>query len=91
MFSIDWVLRLGDVIIVLGFAGTILLSSYKVGKLASAFEGMQKEIISLKDVAKSVADVLTTVAVQKSEIAHIRDDVDELRKATVTFKTKNVK
>lgn len=76
---IEWSLRFGDLMVVASFIGTIGIYIFRAGKLTAAIDSMQKEIIGLKDIAKVVADVLTTVAVQKVELSHLRGDVEELK------------
>ncbi len=79
MFNVDWSVRLGDLIVLLGFLGTIAMYGFRAGRFAAALDIMRSEITSLKDVAKTVADVLTTVAVQKVELSNIREDIQELK------------
>jgi hypothetical protein len=54
--------------------------AFKAGGFTKSIDAMQAEITALKVVASSVADVLTTVAVQKNEIEHIRTDLDDLKR-----------
>lgn len=76
---IDWSIRLGDILVLLGLAGTGIHLAFKTGRFSQSVENMQAEIKELKEVAKAVSDVLTTVAVQKSEIEHLRADINEIR------------
>jgi uncharacterized membrane protein len=77
---IDWSIRLGDILVLLGFGGALLVYASKVGSFTKSIEVMQSEITQLKTVAQRFADVLTTVAVQKNEIDHIRTDVEDLKR-----------
>lgn len=76
---IDWSIRAGDMLVLAGFLGGSLALVFRGGKLYAAIEVMQNEIRSLKDVAAQIGAVLTTVAVQKTEIERIREDVRELK------------
>jgi len=75
----EWVASLKDVVLFAGYAGTIALLVFRAGKFTKAIESMQAEITNLKDVAKTVADVLTAVAVQKVELTYIRKDIDDIK------------
>lgn len=77
---IEWSIRAGDVMVLLGFLGGSLALVFRGGKLYAAIEVMQNEIRSLKEVAAQIGSVLTTVAVQKVEIEHIRKDISDLRR-----------
>lgn len=76
---IDWNFRVGDLAVILSLAGTCILYAFKSGKFAESIENMQEEIRAMKEVAKSISAVLTTVATQKVEIEHLRDDVREMK------------
>jgi hypothetical protein len=76
---IEWSIRLGDIMVLLGLGGTMLTLAYRAGRFAETLAAMQSEIVELKDVAKAVTQVLTTVAVQKVELEHMRVDVNELK------------
>ncbi len=76
---IEWSIRLGDIVVLLGLGGTMLALAFRAGGFASALVAMQTEIKELKEVAKGVNAVLTTVAVQKTELQHLRTDVDDLK------------
>ena len=77
---IDWSVRLGDILVLVGLGGAVVTFAFKVGVFTRGMESMRSEITDLKDVAKSVANVLTTVAVQKNELEHLRTDVDDLKR-----------
>jgi hypothetical protein len=77
---IEMTIRLGDILVVLGLVGTCMTIAFKAGGFTTSLDAMQAEITELKTVASTVADVLTTVAVQKNEIEHIRTDVDDLKR-----------
>lgn len=76
---IDWNVRLGDVLVVASLAGTGIVYAFKSGRFAESIENMQKEITALKKVTEAITSLLTMVAVQKSEIENIREDVRELK------------
>lgn len=76
---IEWTIRAGDILTLLGFGGTGILLAFKLGGFTKSIEAMQIEIVELKEVAKAVGSVLTTVAVQKAELEHLRSDVDDLK------------
>lgn len=75
----DWFGSVKDVLLFASYAGTIGILVFRAGKFTRAIESMQAEISSLRDVAKTVADVLTAVAVQKVELSYIRKDIDEIK------------
>lgn len=76
---IDWNVRVGDLLIVGSLAGTGVVYAFKSGRFAESIKNMQQEIKALKEVANSIASLLTTVAVQKTELENIREDVRELK------------
>lgn len=76
---IEWSIRLGDILVLFGLGGTVISLAYRAGRFAETLTAMQAEIVDLKNVAKGVTQVLTTVAVQKVELQHLRIDVDELK------------
>lgn len=75
----DWFGSVKDVLLFASYAGTIGILVFRAGKFTRAIESMQTEITGLKDVARTVAEVLTTVAVQKVELSYIRKDIDEIK------------
>lgn len=77
---IDWNIRFGDILVVISLMGTGVLFSYRTGAFTESVRVMQKELEGLKAIAKTIGDVLTTVAVQKNEIEHIQDDIRDLRR-----------
>lgn len=76
---IDWNVRIGDLLVVASLAGTGIIYAFKSGRFAESIANMQKEIVALKDALKVVGDVLTLVAVQKTEIKNIQEDIKELK------------
>lgn len=76
---IDWNVRFGDLLVVLSLAGSGIVYAFKSGRFAESIKNMQREIIEMKEVAKAMTAVLTTVAVQKKEIEFIRDEIRELK------------
>jgi hypothetical protein len=77
---IDWSIRLGDIAVLAGLAGTSITLAFKAGSFSRSILDMQAEIGELKEVAKTISGVLTTVAVQKAEIEHLRTDIDDMRR-----------
>lgn len=61
---IEWNVRIGDLLVVMSLAGTCLLYAFRSGRFAESIKTMQREIKELKDVAKSLALVITAQAVQ---------------------------
>lgn len=76
---IDWNVRIGDLLIVASLAGTGVVYAFKSGRFAESIENMRKDITALETTVKIVGEVLTMVAVQKTEIRNIQDDIRELR------------
>lgn len=76
---IDWSVRFGDLLVVGSLSGTGLIYAFKSGRFTESIKNMQREIVALQDLAKSIAALLTTVAVQKTELENIREDVRELK------------
>lgn len=61
---IDWNVRFGDLAVIASLAGTCLFYAFRSGKFAQNIETMQREITELKEVAKSLAVIITQQAVQ---------------------------
>lgn len=61
---IEWNIRVGDLLVVASLAGTCLFYAFKSGRFAESITHMQKEIIELKEVAKSLSVIITNQAVQ---------------------------
>lgn len=76
---IEWSIRLGDILVLLALIGTVVTIAFRAGAFAQGLREMQREIVELKQVASAVATVLTTVAVQKTELEHLRIDIDDLK------------
>lgn len=76
---IDWNVRIGDILVVLSLAGTCIFYAFRSGRFAESINTMQREIIELKELAKTMTALLATVAVQKNELENIREDVRELK------------
>ena len=58
---IDWSIRLGDLVVLGGLAGSVILWAFKAGGFARSIESMQEEL-------KALSGVLTKVAVQNQRI-----------------------
>lgn len=76
---IDWSVRFGDLLVIVSLAGTIIVYAFKSGRFAQSMENMQQEIKALQEVAKSLTAVLITMAEQKKDIQHLRQEITELR------------
>lgn len=76
---IDWNIRIGDVLVVVSLIGTGMLFSYRTGAFTESVNAMQRELESLKIIARTISDVLTAVATQNVRIEHLEEDVRELR------------
>lgn len=61
---IDWNVRIGDILVVLSLAGTCIFYAFRSGRFAESIITMQREIRELKEVAKSLAVIITQQAVQ---------------------------
>lgn len=61
---IDYSVRLGDILVVVSLTGTCLFYAFKSGRFTESIAQMQKEITELKEVAKSLAVIITNQAVQ---------------------------
>lgn len=61
---IDWNFRIGDVAVIMSLAGTCIFYAFRSGRFAENILTMQKEITELKEVAKSLAVIITAQAVQ---------------------------
>lgn len=65
---IDWNVRVGDILVVLSLAGTCIFYAFRSGRFAESIVTMQSEIRELKDLAKSLAIVITAQAVQTQRL-----------------------
>lgn len=61
---IDWNVRIGDILVVVSLAGTCIFYAFRSGRFAESIITMQREIKELKEVAKSLAIIITNQAVQ---------------------------
>jgi hypothetical protein len=77
---IDWNIRFGDILIVASLVGTVLVFAYKTGAFTESVNAMKKEMEGLKEIAKSISNVLTTVATQKKELEFVWKTIDELKR-----------
>lgn len=60
---IDWNVRIGDILVVISLAGTCIFYAFRSGRFAESILTMQREIKELKEVAKSLAVIITQQAV----------------------------
>ena len=77
---IDWNIRFGDILVVASLVGTLFVFAYKTGAFTESVNAMKKEMEALKDIAKTISEVLTTLAVQKTEIEFLREDMHEMKR-----------
>lgn len=61
---IDYNIRIGDVAVIASLVGSCLFYAFRSGRFAENILTMQKEITELKEVAKSLAVIITNQAVQ---------------------------
>lgn len=61
---IDYSIRLGDVLVIVSLAGTCMFYAFKSGRFTETIVQMRSEIKELKEVAKSLAVIITNQAVQ---------------------------
>lgn len=87
---IDWNVRVGDIILLVGLGGTGLIYAFKTGQLAETIKMMQEEIDELKNTGKLIASAITTVAVQKVQIERIEKDIDDMKRG-VGFKQDRIR
>jgi SMC interacting uncharacterized protein involved in chromosome segregation len=85
--TLDWNIRAGDVMVVVSLAGTCLLYATKVGRFAENMDNMKAEIKELKEVAKSLAVIITQQAVQTvrldtqgERLNHLDDKIERIRR-----------
>lgn len=76
---IDWNVRFGDLLVVASLLGSAVIYAFRSGRFAESIANMQQDIADMKEAGKSLAALLTTVAVQKTELENIRQDVRELK------------
>lgn len=78
--GIDWTLRLSDVLVVLGFAGTAGILLFRAGGFVKALGYLQKQITDLQSATNGIALAIAQMAIQAKEIEWLRRDVDDLRR-----------
>lgn len=77
--TIDWTIKFGDIMVLLGIAAAGIAMSFRIGKFSQTIDYMQVEIKALHAIAQVISDLLTKIAVQKVEIQNIREDIDEMK------------
>jgi FtsZ-binding cell division protein ZapB len=77
---IDWNVRVGDLLVLAGLGGTMMIYAFKSGRFAETIDMMQEEIEELKDTAKTIAGALTTMAVQKVQIERVEQDIADMKR-----------
>lgn len=83
---IDWNVRVGDILVVLSLVGTCIFYAFRSGRFAESIITMQREIREMKEVAKSLAVIITQQAVQTvrmdsqgERLNSIDDKIERLR------------
>jgi hypothetical protein len=77
---IDWNIRFGDILVVAGLIGTVLVFAYKTGAFTESVNAMKKEMEGLKNIAEGIGEVLSIISVQKKEIEFLWKTIDELKR-----------
>lgn len=84
---IDWSFRAGDLLVVVSLIGTCLFYATKVGRFTENIINMKGEIKELKEVAKSLAVIITQQAVstvrldaQGERLDHLDDKIERIRR-----------
>lgn len=66
--SVDWSIKFGDILVVVGFVGTLWIYTMKIGGFVYNARAMQEELRGLKMEMQKMSDVLTQLAVQKTRL-----------------------
>lgn len=84
---IDWNFRAGDLLVVASLAATCVLYAFKTGRFTASVENMEAQITELKEVAKSLAVIITQQAVQTvrldaqgERLNQIDDKIERIRR-----------
>lgn len=77
---IEWNIRVGDILVVMSLAGSILFYAFRSGQFAESIKTMQREIRDLKDVAKQLASVITENAVMSNRLNTAADRLNIMDK-----------
>lgn len=84
---IDWNVRVGDILVVVSLAGTCIFYAFRSGRFAESIITMQREIREMKEVAKSLAVIITQQAVQTvrmdsqgERLNSLDDKIEDLRR-----------
>lgn len=84
---IDWNVRVGDILVVVSLAGTCIFYAFRSGRFAESIITMQREIREMKEVAKSLAVIITNQAVQTvrmdsqgERLNSLDDKIEDLRR-----------
>jgi len=77
---IDWNVRVGDILVVLSLAGSIMFYAFRSGQFAESIKTMQREIKDLKDVAKQLAAVIIDNAVMNTRLNTAADRLNLMDK-----------
>lgn len=65
---VDWNIRVGDILVVISLVGTAIAYAFRSGRFAESIKSMQNEITEMKDVAKAMAKIVTSMAVQTTRL-----------------------
>lgn len=76
----DWTFRLGDLTTIMSFLGVAGVFLFRAGNFTAAIKTLQKEVRALQEAALQMATTMTTIAVQKNEMEHMRLDIDDLKR-----------
>lgn len=75
----DWSFRIGDIVVIAAFLGTIILQAVYIGKFIMRLEIMEARFSSFEESQKLIVGALTTIAVQSSRLDRLERDVNEIR------------
>lgn len=75
---IDWNVRIGDILVIVSLVGTCIFYAFRSGRFAESIITMQREIKELKDVAKSLAMIITAQAVQTVRLDSQGDRLNQI-------------
>lgn len=76
---VDWTFRLSDLLVVLGFIGTTGMMLFRAGSFITSLRGLEQEIGILQKGQIDLTAAITQLAVQRTEIDHIREDIREMK------------
>ena len=71
--AIDWVIKLGDLLVVASLI-------FYIGRFSKRVDAMEKTIERIEGTHQSIASAITTVAVQKVQIDRIEQDIHDMKR-----------